>query len=39
MNTAIWLADPPGENLVILDNLGWYYDVIIFLLTNPTIVC
>jgi len=21
------LADPPGEKLVILDNLGWYCDV------------
>jgi hypothetical protein len=27
VNTAIWLVDPPGEKLVILDNLGWYCDV------------
>jgi hypothetical protein len=20
------LADPPGEKLVLLDNLGWYFD-------------
>jgi hypothetical protein len=25
--TAIWLADLPIENLVKLDNLGWYCDV------------
>ena len=24
---AIWWTDPPGEKLVILDNLGWYCDV------------
>ena len=24
---AIWLAYPPGETLVILDNMGWYCDV------------
>jgi hypothetical protein len=22
------LANPPGENLIILDNLGWYCDII-----------
>ena len=27
MNTAIWLAAPPGATLVILDNLDWYCDV------------
>ena len=27
VNTAIWLVDPPGATLVILDNLGWYCDV------------
>jgi hypothetical protein len=27
VNTAIWLADPPEEKLVIFDNLGWYCDV------------
>jgi hypothetical protein len=27
VNTAIWLADSPGKNLVILDNQGWYSDV------------
>jgi len=21
------LVDPPGEKMVILDNLGWFYDV------------
>jgi hypothetical protein len=25
VNTAIWLADPPGEILVTLDNLGWHH--------------
>ena len=27
VNTVILLADPPGEKLIMLDNLGWYYDV------------
>jgi hypothetical protein len=27
MNTAIWLADPHGTTLIILDNLGWYCEV------------
>ena len=27
VNTAIWLADPPGATMVILDNLGRYCDV------------
>jgi hypothetical protein len=27
VNTAIWLADPPEETLVIFDNTGWYCDV------------
>jgi hypothetical protein len=27
VNTAIRLADPPEEKLIILDNLGWYCDV------------
>ena len=27
MITAIWLADPPGATLVILDNLDWYCDI------------
>ena len=27
MNTAIWLADPPGATLAVLDNLGWYCEV------------
>ena len=27
VNTAIWLTDLPGENIVMLDNLGWYCDI------------
>jgi len=27
VNNEILLADPPGEKLVILNNLGWYCDV------------
>ena len=27
VNNAIWLVDPPGATLVILDNLGWYCDI------------
>jgi hypothetical protein len=27
VNNVIWLADPPGAALVILENLGYYFDV------------
>ena len=27
VNTAIWLADPSREKIVILDNLIWFCDV------------
>jgi hypothetical protein len=41
MNTAIRLADPTGEKIVILDNLCWYCDITnnnIFILLQIQIV-
>jgi hypothetical protein len=39
VNTAIWLADLPGEKLVILDYLGWYCGWPCCLSTEGLVVC